>query len=144
MEAMASASAIVGLIAFSGEVLCAGYGYISKVVKAPVEVRMYLSEVASLNMLLDRLQMLSVHDKGSQTNYAVQTLAELGVFRDCEKMLSTVSSSIEKCKQIEGHDMKNLGRALLWPFKEKDTKSTINQLARLRDTISTALTVDSA
>ena len=141
---MAAASAIVGIIAFSGDVLCAGYGYISKVSKAPVEIRMYLSEVASLNMLLDRLQMLAAQDKGSRTNYAVITLAELGVFRDCEKLLNTVIAAIEKCKQIAGHDMKNLGRALLWPFKEKDTKETINQLVRLRDTISAALAVDSA
>lgn len=144
MEAMAAGSALIGIISFSGEVLCAGYGYLTKVAKAPVEIRMYLSEVASLNMLLDQLQMLSVQDKGSQTNYAVTTLAELGVFRDCEKLLSTVNASIEKCRQFEGKDMKNLGRALLWPFKEKDTKETINQLARLRDTISTALAVDSA
>jgi hypothetical protein len=50
MEAAWAASALVGLIAFGGDVLCAGYGYIHKVSKAHAEVRMLLSKIASLKM----------------------------------------------------------------------------------------------
>ena len=144
MEAAATASALVGLIAFSGDVLCAGYGYIHKVAKAPAEVRMLLSEVASINMLLSRLQLFAEESKDSLCSSALKSLEELGVFRDCAKLINSVQESIDKCREVNGQEIRNVGRMLLWPFKEKETKDTIRQLERLRDTLSTALTVDSA
>jgi precorrin-6B methylase 1 len=144
MEAAGAASALVGLIAFSGDVLCAGYGYIHKVSKAPAEMRMLLSEVASLNMLFSRLQVLAEDSKDSLFDSALKSLDELGVFRDCVKLIKSVQESVDKCREVNGEEMRNLGRRLLWPFKEKETKDTIKQLERLRDTISTALAVDSA
>ena len=144
MEAAATASALVGLIAFSGDVLCAGYGYIHKVAKAPAEMRMLLSEVASLNMLLSRLQMFSEESQDSLLSSALKHLDEVGVFRDCAKLISSVQECINKCREVNGQEIRNVGRMLLWPFKEKETKNTIKQLERLRDTLSTALAVDSA
>lgn len=144
MEAAAAASALVGLIAFSGDVLCAGYGYIHKVAKAPAEMRLLLSEVASLNMLFSRLQMFTEDSEDSLFVSALQSLDELGVFRECRKLIKSVQESIDKCREVDRKGIKDVGKRLLWPFKEKETKDTIEQLERLRDTLSTALAVDSA
>lgn len=144
-EIIGAASAIVGLVEISGKILKVGYSYLDKVAKAPAEMRALLSDVAYINVLLDRLQTLANQDGGSPMGMTtLQTFAHLGVFESCKSLLKTVENSVRTCEQLQGHDIKNFGKKLIWPFKESETKSTLEQLGRLKDTLSAALTVDSA
>lgn len=144
-EIISAVSAIAGLVEISGRILNIGYGYLNKVAKAPTEMRALLSDVAYINVLLDRLQILADQDSGSPVGVTtLETFAHLGVFESCKSLLKTVENSVRTCEQQQGHDIKNLGRKLLWPFKESETRSTMEQLGRLKDTLSAALTVDSA
>ncbi|RFU27044.1 hypothetical protein B7463_g9317, partial [Scytalidium lignicola] len=145
MEALGATATIVQLISFTGEVLLAGYSFLNKVRKAPTEIRSLLRETAILNALLDQLQSLAT-DKGSdiQVRGALETLDKLGVFGECERLVEVVKKAISACELIDGQDVRNLGKKVLWPFKEKETKETMVQLGRLREALSAAVVVDSA
>jgi hypothetical protein len=55
-----------------------------------------------------------------------------------------VQKIVKSCAQVVGQDVQNTAKKLLWPFKENETKYLMAQLARLRDILATAITVDSA
>jgi hypothetical protein len=136
-------SSVIQLVQFSGEILTAGYGFIAKMSRAPAELRELLTESAGLNCVLGQLQFLGE----CSTNYpndALRSLKQLGVFKDCYDLLTTVKRSLDACQQMEGKDARNFGRRLLWPFKERETKEVMQRLHRLRGLLSTALDTNSA
>lgn len=143
ISGIAAASSIVGLVRFSGSVLVKGYSYTTKVARAPKELRLLLSETAALNILLDQLQLLVDDDSGvGQT--AVFNLEKSGTIAESREILSTVDESIAACSQVEGHSAKNLGKRLLWPFKEKETKELLQRFHQVRDNFTAALAIDAA
>jgi len=145
MEAVGSAATIVQLVSFTGEVLVLGYGYVNRVKKAPSEIRALLRETATLNALLDQLLDLagSSSENGSFDG-ALQTLGRLGVFDDCEKLMKVIERNVKACEEVEGERVRNTGRRMAWPFKDKETKDLMVQLGRLREALSAAVMVDSA
>lgn len=130
--------------------LVSGYSFISKVHRAPSEISALLRETANLNALLDQLQSLvidydglpsSIEKKGEN---ALLMLERLGVFRDFEGLMKVVHNSVKACEQIERQQVRNLGKRVMWPFKEKETKETMVQLGRLRETLTAAVVIDSS
>lgn len=75
---------------------------------------------------------------------ALEILGTLGVLEDCVRLMKAIEEAIKACKQIEGQDLKNFGKKMLWPFKEKETKYTMAQLGRLREALSVVVVVDSS
>ena len=153
MEAIGAAATVAQLISFTGDVLLKGYSFLSKVQRAPSEVRSLMREVANLNALLDQLQSLSDEASTSdlradseklEARSALRTLDGLGVFEECSSLMHVVEKTLKACERVEGHEMSNFGRKMVWPFKEKETKDTMVQLGRLRETLSAAVVVDSA
>jgi hypothetical protein len=145
MEALGSAATIVQLVSFTGEVLVLGYGYLSRVKKAPSEIRALLRETATLNALLAQLQeLVGVSPKNSNIDGALQTLERLGVFDDCAKLMKVIERNIKACELVEGERLRNAGRRIVWPFKDKETRDLIAQLGRLKDVVNAAVVVDSA
>jgi hypothetical protein len=145
MEAIGSAATIVQLVSFTGEVLVLGYGYLSRLKKAPSEIRALLRETAALNALLDQLQELASPPWESDSiGGALVTLEKLGTFDDCEKLMKIVGRNIKACELIEGERLRNAGKKLIWPFKDKETKDLMVQLGRLREALSAAVVVDTA
>lgn len=154
MEAIGATASIAQLISLTGEVLVAGYGFIAKVKRAPREIGELLRETVALNSLLDQLQELAddvdqkaraEDEKSSSTpRSALNRLEELGVFEEFRKMMIVVMKVIKTCEQIDGERFKNLGKKIIWPFKEKESKDIMVQLGRLRETLSAAVVVDSA
>lgn len=144
MAEIATASSIVSLIDFSGKLLAVGYGFLAKVARAPVEIRMLLSDVANINSLLDRMQSLANDQLDPNTKTALQSLTTRGVFTTCESLLKTAEKCLETCKHADGQQLKNFGRALKWPLTEREMKDTMQQLRVIQEQLSTALTVDSA
>lgn len=141
-EALATASAIAGLLSLSGTILSQGYGFISSVTGAPKHLRFVLSETAALNTVLDQLQTLATDSTSYGTNSTMRDLQKSGSLDDCQELLRPVQRSIAKCEQIKGQELRNLGKALVWPFEERETRETVEKLSRIRGTFSTALSVD--
>jgi len=145
MEGVASATAILELVSFTGKLLVAGYGYLAKVRKAPVGIRALMRETAALNALLAQLQDLAVSaEEGDAPNGALQQLEKLGVFRDCETVVRLIEKGIKWCEQEDGKLLRNFGRQALWPFKEKEMEGLQTQLRLIIDALGTAVAVDSA
>lgn len=144
MAEIGAVATIIQLISFSGEVLAAGYGYLSKVKKAPSEIRALLKETVSVNELLDEINELNEDKAEAKSGNVLSALAGLGVLDDCNTIMEAVKRMLKGCEEIEGQKARNMGKRLTWPFKEKDTKDLLGQLGRLRETLSAAVTVDSA
>ena len=141
MTALAAASSITSLVQFSGTVLSEGYGYIAKVARAPKELRLLLNETATLNTLLDQLQLL-VENDSKVAKTAVFNLEETGAIAESRCLLQTVNQSIAACQPTKGHSAKNFGKRLLWPFKEKETKELMQRFHVVRDNFTSALSID--
>jgi hypothetical protein len=144
MEVLGSAATIVQLVSFTAEVLALGYGYLAKAKKAPLEVKSLMREVTYLNELLEQLEELATENEAGTVKGAVEMLEKLGTFEDCNRMVAIVEECVKKCQQIEGQKVRNVGKRLLWSFKDKGAQETLLQLGRLRDTLSAAVQVDSS
>ena len=94
--------------------------------------------------MLDQLQGLVTEDASPHVMGALETLTYLDVFGDCRSLMKVVLKSIRACEQMPGQGARSFGRRFLWPFKEKETRETLQQLERIRLTLSAAVTVDSA
>jgi len=143
-EAIAITASIFSVIEFGGKVLVAGYGFLSKVKKAPIEISRLLAEVAGLRALLDQLRIFAAEGDDQNAETALRILQDHGVLNDCTTLLSAVQNSIQKCQATEGGHVAGLAKGFQWPFKEKETKDLTQQLSRLRDTLTAAVSVDSA
>ena len=136
------ASSVSGLISLSGTILSEGYGYLAKVAKAPKEIRLLLNEVATLNTLLDQVQLLLDDINSSTANRAIQSLEKAGAIREGKGLLETVQDTLASFKQLPEHSAKNFSKMLLWPFKEKELKDALRRFHALRSTLTSALAID--
>ncbi|EKD17225.1 uncharacterized protein L3040_008869 [Drepanopeziza brunnea f. sp. 'multigermtubi'] len=141
-EIIGLTASVVQLVQFSGDILVAGYGFLSKVARAPAEMRDLLSESAGLNCVLGHLQTL-VESPASPTD-ALHSLEKLGTFKECHALLVGIKRSLDACEQVHGKDLRNFGRKLVWPFKERETRDALQRLGRIRGLISSAIDNDSA
>lgn len=142
-EVLGAASAIAGLISLSGTVLAEGYAYVASVRRAPKELRELLCESAALDAVLDQLQGFIDESRGIEDESArLKDLAQAGVINECKESLLLVQRSISRCQQVKGEDLRNLGKRVVWPFKEKETKEVLARLSRIRGHLTTTLTAD--
>ncbi|KAF1837531.1 hypothetical protein BDW02DRAFT_627945 [Decorospora gaudefroyi] len=144
-EVIGTISSIAQLVDISGALLAGGYSFLSKVARAPTEIRSLLTETAAINSLLGQLQQIADHStRKSASDDALQALARVGVFKECEAELELIRKALAKCEQVHGEEAKNFGRRLLWPFKEKETKEALQRLTRLRGLLANAIEANSA
>lgn len=144
MAEVAAAATIVQLVDFSGKILATGYAFLAKVARAPTEIRMLLSDVANINALLGQIQNLTSNAADTNASTALDTLTSLGALKTCEELLTSAEKCLESCRQIEGHQLKNFGKALKWTVVERELKGTMQQLRVLQDQLAAALAVDNA
>ena len=144
MEAVAALASIVQLVDFSGKILVHGYGFLAQISAAPSEIRILLTEVANVNMVLDRVRELANDPNAGHRQMTTDKLVQLGALDNCRVLLERAQECLEKCKQVDGQGLANVGRKLKWAFIEKDVKGTIDQLRRLQAQIDQAINLDSA
>lgn len=143
MEAVGSAATLLQLLSFTSDVLVAGYSYLSKVKKAPREISLLLKETAEINALLCQFESIVSIENRSHVIGALEKMQFLGVFEDCKVLVSIVLRLIKMCERNDGQLAMNSVKRIMWPFKEKEVKETLQQLARMKDTLSATVAVDS-
>ena len=143
-EVVGTVASIAQLVHISGALLAGGYGFLSKVARAPTEIRSLLTETAAINSLLGQLQQMVDGKLEPVPDDALQALQRIGIFQECHSILTTVGKALAKCEQVYGHDVRNFGRRLAWPFKEKETKDSLQRLHHLRGILANALEANSA
>lgn len=146
-ELLGISSGIAGLLALSGVILSKGYTYISSVRDAPEELRFLLNETAALNIVLSQLSRLAANTgtTNSGNNGFSGTLFSLsssGTIDQCTVLLEAVERSIKGCEQFKGEKLNNLKKKLIFPFREREVKETLQRLGSLRETFTAAISVD--
>lgn len=143
-EVIGVIASVAQLVHLSGTLLAGGYNFLTQVARAPTEVRSLLTEAAAVNSLLSQLQLIA--DDASNTSFAdaLKSLDSLGVFQECQTTLKFIQNALARCQQDAGKDLRNFGRRLAWPFKEKETKDAMQRLHRLRSVLANAVEVNSA
>ena len=143
-EVVGAIASVAQLVHLSGTLLASGYGFLTKVVRAPSELRSLLTETAAINSLLGQLQHLVDPAPNSAVDDALKALERLGVFKECQTILKSAQNALAKCEQIHGSELRNFGRRLIWPFKEKETKESLQRLHHLRGLLANAVEANSA
>lgn len=143
-EILGIVASVTQLIELSGSLLAGGYGFLSKVIRAPSEMRSLLTEAAAIDSLLGQLQVIAETTPKTAPNDALQALNRLGVFEECMASLKSVQKALKSCEQSQEKDARNLGKRFLWPFKEKETKEDLEKLHRLRGLLANAVEASSA
>lgn len=143
-EIVGTAASVVQLVQLSGALLAGGYSFLSKVARAPTEIRSLLTETAAINGLLGQLQLITDSTPKPAANDALQALERIGVFQECHSTLKSIEKALAKCEQVHGQDVRNFGRRLVWPFKEKETKDALQRLHHLRGLLANAIEANSA
>lgn len=142
LAAVGAVASVMQLVQFSADILTAGYGFLGKVSKAPAELRQLLAESAGLNYVLAQIEFLG--ESPNSPNNALQSLQQLGVFKECHDLLIVIKGSLHACQQEQGQNVRNFGRRLVWPLKERETKEAMQRLSRLRALLSSAVGTNSA
>jgi hypothetical protein len=80
----------------------------------------------------------------SAQNGVLESLQVQGVLDECRRLLLFIKHTLDACEQMHGKEAKNFGRRLIWPFKDREVKETIQRLSRLRGLLSAAVATNSA
>ncbi|KAI4683252.1 hypothetical protein J4E81_009381 [Alternaria sp. BMP 2799] len=143
-EVVGTVASVAQLVQLSGALLAGGYNFLSKVARAPSEIRSLLTETAAVNSLLAQLQQIADTSPKAAADDALQALERVGVFQECQLTLKSIEQALAKCEQVNGQDTKNFGRKLMWPFKEKETKDALQRLHHMRGLLANAIEANSA
>ena len=108
-----------------------------------------MSEISRLDAVLGQIDEL-VHESATNTGAVVQTqrsrVSEVitpDTIKIASDLLKSVQSSIKHCERIPGQSAKNIGRAIVWPFKEREVKENLDRFKRLIDIFESALSIES-
>ncbi|RPB26204.1 hypothetical protein L211DRAFT_804942, partial [Terfezia boudieri ATCC MYA-4762] len=130
-DPLSAAGSIAGILSLAGPILAEGYAYIASVRDSPNALKQLLSETSRLQAVLGQIDELV---RESATNTSAMTASDL---------LKSVHSSIKRCERIPGQSAKNIGRAIVWPFKEREVKENLDRFQRLINTFELALSIES-
>ena len=82
-EIIGTVASVAQLVQLSGALLAGGYSFLSKVTRAPSDIRSLLTETAAVNSLLGQLQQIADSSPKTAPDDALQILERIGVFKEC-------------------------------------------------------------
>lgn len=141
MEVIGAASSIITVIQITGILVSLCYDYQRGTRQYPKDVVKITHELQSLRNVLERLADIA-NSQDDSASMSLLTLDSLnrqgGPLEVCKVELQQLEL---KLAPAEGR-LKQIGRALTWPLKEKDVQKTLGTLARQRGLLQLALTAD--
>jgi len=148
-EPLSIAASIAGLLSLAGPILAEGYAYMASVRDSPNALKQLLCEIGRLDAVLGQIDEL-VRESATNTRAMVQTqpsrvsdVITPDTIKTASDLLKSVQSSINQCERIPGQSAKNIGRAIVWPFKEREVKENLDRFKRLIDIFESALSIES-
>ena len=139
-DPLSIAASIAGLLALCGKIISEGYTFANSVHNCPKELPLYLQEISLLSAVF--AQFTALASANTQPASALQQVVASSATTDCEQLLKVVENTVKQCQQIQRQRGNNLRKALIWPFKERETKETLERLRHFRDHFGVALSVD--
>jgi len=148
-DPLSIAASIVGLLSVAAPILVEGYTYIASVRDSPSALKQLLCEISRLEAVLSQLDELA-RESATNTSGMVQTqrsrVSEVitpDTIKTASDLLKSVQSSIKQCERMPRQSVKNIGRAIVWPFKEREVKENLDRFKRLINTFESALSIAS-
>jgi len=150
-DPLSIAASIAGLLSLAGPILAEGYAYITSVRDSPNALKQLLSEISRLEAVLGQIDEFACesaanNSTGVQTQGSRQRFSEVitpDTVKTASDLLKSVHSSIKMCERIPGQSAKNIGRAIVWPFKEREVKEKLDRFKGLTNTFELALSIES-
>ncbi|KAK4448704.1 hypothetical protein QBC34DRAFT_495090 [Podospora aff. communis PSN243] len=140
MEPLSTASTVLSTI---GSVLTTGYqiyDYIQAVKNAPTSARALETEVAALNVALDKIrQLLSKLDKEGKSTYANTSLL-FRVVNGCQAEMDEIFTQLNHFRSP--HRLSRIFHRLTWPLNEQDTTKAAEALHRYAQVFQLSLSTD--
>ena len=138
-EAVGLAASIGGLVSIASKVSALCYDYFSEVMNAQKDIQQLVSEISSLATLLEPLSKPAQASKISSSDSILQLVQQ------CKEMLEKLEGQLELRRQPNQHSdriaqqFRMASQSLKWPFKKEDTQKGIQQIERLKSTVSLGL-----
>ncbi|RPB19250.1 hypothetical protein L211DRAFT_871382 [Terfezia boudieri ATCC MYA-4762] len=149
-DPLSIAASIAGLLSLAGPILAEGYTYIASVRNSPNALKQLLSEISRLEAVLGQIDEFTLgsatNTSSIQTQGLKQRISEVitpDTIKAASDLLKSVHSSIKHCERIPGQSAKNMGRAIVWPFREREVKENLDRFQRLINTFELALSIES-
>ena len=141
MEIVGAAASIITVVQITGTLVSICYDYQSGTRHYPKDIVKITHELQSLRNVLERLADIA-NSQDDSASMALSTLDSLnhpgGPLEICRVELAKLEL---KLTPAEGR-LKQAGRTLTWPLKEKDVQKTLSALARQRGLFQLAMTAD--
>ena len=148
-DPLSIAASIAGLLSLAGPILAEGYTYIASVRDSPNALKQLLCEIGRLEAVLGQIDELT-RESATNTGAVVQTqpsrvsdIITPDTIKTASDLLKAVQSSIKQCERIPGQSAKNIRRAIVWPFKEREVKENLDRFKRLIDIFDSELSIES-
>ena len=151
-DPLSIAASIAGILSLAGPILAEGYAYVASVRNSPNALKQLLCEISRLEAVLGQIDELS-RESATNTSAVIQPpqsskqrISEVitpDTIKAASDLLKSVQSSVKQCQRIPGQSAKNLGRAIVWPFKEREVKDNLGRFKRLINTFELALSIES-
>ncbi|KAI0112386.1 hypothetical protein GGR51DRAFT_546978 [Nemania sp. FL0031] len=155
MDPLSLSASIIAVLQATNAVISFCYNYRAAAKSASWELPRVIEQVKSLRNVLETLEGLTSDTKGTDPDAVsrLQTLQQLckpktgnegGLLAMCLEELHSLQKKLAPPGWAGpvGSKRMALVQALKWPLKESDTKKTLDNIGRYRDTLSLALMTD--
>jgi hypothetical protein len=143
MDGLGLAASIIAVLDLSAKVASLCFQYSKAVRNAPSDIKRLCEELDRLNTTLEGAQQLLQGPNGAQLQTSQRQRDGLN---GCSFQLVQLQTKLEKKLKIGATRIQVMSGfgvyALKWPFESKNVDDIIMTLARYRDALSTALTID--
>lgn len=140
MDPLSIATSVAGLVSLGAEAIGIIGEYYTSMKNAPKDIRDIKTEMESLSIILQRLELLLRSDKFGGTSGSFDTSSVLATaLISCETKIREVTARLGRPK--EGSAARVWER-LKWPFSEKEVQKLLETLRRYIHTFQFSLTVE--
>ncbi|KAG8818105.1 hypothetical protein FRC17_010972 [Serendipita sp. 399] len=130
---------VISLVKLSAAIVQACYTYIKKVKHAPEEIQKTITEVSSLQSILEQLQKLSSDPDDERMPLLKSLEGQKGPFQACHDALEEIQKTLQSIK-----DPSCVSRRLLFPFQGKKLEELLETLEKHKQTFILAIAGDNA
>lgn len=140
MDPVTIATSVAGLISLSAEAIQIIREYYTSVKNAPKDIRDIKTEMESLSIILQRLELLMRSDKIRSNSVSFDTSSVLATaLISCETKIREITAKLGRPKESSAA---RVWERLKWPLSEKEVQKLLETLRRYIHTFQFSLTVD--
>ena len=151
-EGLALAASVIAVLQITQSVISVCYDYSAAAKGTSWEVPQVLAELESLRDVLQRLEPLAKEAEYADPTVKTRlpTLALLcgpgGLLENCFKEVKRLDGGLKPPGWTDrfGPRRTAFAQALRWPFKESETRKTLEKIGRFKDTLTLTITADQA